>query len=422
MNLAVIFTTGHADTLGNACRLEMIAFLNRHFTTTVYTNVPEFLEKHLPDAEIRSIGNVLTITTPTGKNSAASNAFADNQGAGNPSAVNLSGRTISGSNSLFRQLTSFRKLAAIINRSAADALFMFHDTSAVALWMKKPVFQYVHQYGRRTRQNGSFLRRQLRNASALIRERWTLGGMARSKMNFVVSEPISDLLRNRGVGKLHTTPHALDLSKFREPLETALHSPLKSLKKQGFFVASYTGWMMESRGFHLMLEALRMAVQRDGKIVLALAGTDAVHAEKLRDFAEKHGLQEHIVDFGIVDSSLTPGILANSDLCLSYLDDLPAFHLSPPQKIIEYFASGKAVICNRIQTHNLVKNGYNGLVTEYDPGQLAESILTLKNDPDLLAELSANALKSASQFDAETLYGELVQIMKSAVTPREKTA
>ena len=68
-----------------------------------------------------------------------------------------------------------------------------------------------------------------------------------------------------------------------------------------------------------------------------------------------------------------------SDVCLSFLDDVPAHHLSPPQKILEYFAAGKPVICNKIRTHELLVNhGVNGFILEKNPKEMSEIILKLK--------------------------------------------
>ncbi len=385
-HLAVIFTTGHADTIGNACRLDMIRYLTGHFKITIYTNRKEFITKLFPETDVQSIDK--------GRSADKGYVF---------------------------QLASFRILARRINQSGADALFMFHDTSAVALWMHIPVFQYVHQYGQRSVQNGSSFRGQLRNATAFFKERRTFSGLARSSVNFSVSESIRELLNSRGIHNVHTIPHALELGKFEKPVETEFHEPLKSLRKRGFFIAAYTGWMMENRGFHLMLDALRMAVKKDDRVALVMAGADAHHSEQIQLFKDSHELHEHILDLGVVDSSLIPGILASSDVCLSFLDDVPAFHLSPPQKVIEYFAAGRPVICNYIQTHNaLVRDGYNGLIVDYDAERLSDAILKIKGSPHLQKEMSANAANTAEMFDANVQYGNMVQIMKSKLDGREK--
>ena len=118
-----------------------------------------------------------------------------------------------------------------------------------------------------------------------------------------------------------------------------------------------------------------------------------------------------------MDASLIPGILYYSDVCLSFLNaDVPAYRVSPPQKVAEYFAAGKPVICNKIAPHEwLVDHGVNGFVLDPDPLKIAEYILKLKNDKITYTKMSANAQETAKQHDIDKIYGKMIQKIKDAL-------
>jgi len=54
--LTILFTTSHADTLGNACRLEMVDYLTQHFVTTMLTNQPK---QYDIDKQVKRIVEIL---------------------------------------------------------------------------------------------------------------------------------------------------------------------------------------------------------------------------------------------------------------------------------------------------------------------------------------------------------------------------
>jgi glycosyltransferase involved in cell wall biosynthesis len=86
--------------------------------------------------------------------------------------------------------------------------------------------------------------------------------------------------------------------------------------------------------------------------------------------------------------------------------------MSPPQKVIEYMASGKPVIANKIQTHSmLITNEYDGFLTDYDPLMISDRILFLKANPDVHKLMSRNVLKTASKFDTSLVYKEMKEVM-----------
>ncbi|MCU0918036.1 MAG: glycosyltransferase, partial [Planctomycetes bacterium] len=178
----------------------------------------------------------------------------------------------------------------------------------------------------------------------------------------------------------------------------------------------------ENRGLHLMLESVRDAVRADPRIVLVVAGADERHNEVIRSYGDRYGIGPNLLTLGKVEHTCIPGILHCSDVCLSFLSDVPAHRLSPPQKVVEYFAAGKPVIANDIATHSLVRDGVNGYIVDEDPAHTAAVIKRLKDDRELLPRLSRNARETAEQFDLDRVYSDMVRRIDAAMTGQDAAA
>lgn len=382
--LDVIFTVSHANTLGNANRIEMVRFLQQHFKITFYSNQADFLRHLFPSTDIIP--------------------FLDHSNKKGPGPIN--------------ELRMWRDIATKVSSSSSEAVLMV-PASPASLWINKPVFQYIHQFGNRAVGNGTALKSVKSLVSSGVRGWFLKRGLAKSTLNFTVSRQIIDHIGGSQAEKYQHIPHAVDLEKFRRPQVTAVHKPLSEKRKHGYFLVVYAGWMAENRGFILMLETIRNIVSTDKEVALVLAGADEEYSEKIKRFSEKEGLQNHIIDLGMIGSQDIPGVLHHADVCLSLLDDVPAFHLSPPQKVIEYFAAGKPVVCNDITTHGqLVDNEKDGLITAYNVHSVSQAILRLKRNRKLLKTLSANAAQKASEFDLSTVYGGMLEQINHALHNR----
>lgn len=379
--LTIIFTTTHADTLGNACRLEMVDYIAKHFNTTILTNRKNFIENRFPKCKVVEYGIEKLKYLP----------FISN---------------------IFEWIIT----ANSVNKIESDLIFMFDDSSPVALFLNQPVIQYIHQYGERTERSKNSFKSYIIGIVSRFVKFFHINGLKKSKKVFVVSKPIIELLQLNGVSNLVLIPHANDLSKFNNPLITNFHNFLKSLKEDGFFIVTYTGWVTENRGYQLMMDSINELLKNDKKIVLVIAGADLEFCKRISEFQKNKNLGNNIINLGVIDVSLIPGILYYSDICLSFLDDVPAYRISPPQKIIEYFAAGKPVICNKIETHEwLVENGKTGYVLDKDSKQITEAILKLKNDKKLYQTMSENALVESKKYDINIIYGKMVDEMKKVI-------
>ena len=165
-----------------------------------------------------------------------------------------------------------------------------------------------------------------------------------------------------------------------------------------------------------MLESLYLSLLKDPKILFVIAGSDLQRTVEINNYFMERNLEENIICLGKIEYDFIPGVIALSDVCLSILEDNPVYQMSPPQKVIEYMASGKPVIANKIQTHTmLITNEYDGFLTENNPAVISERILFLKANPEIYKLMSKNVLKTASKFDTSQVYKEMEEVINQVL-------
>ena len=120
-------------------------------------------------------------------------------------------------------------------------------------------------------------------------------------------------------------------------------------------------------------------LRNDKNIHFYIVG-DGLLFEKYKKFKKKNNLH-NVFFLGRVDKKFIPSLLSNSDLnlLLGKKLDLNQFGLSP-NKLFDYFASGKPIISNRRTNYDLVTDNYAGItIDDEDPVALSEGIKTLFN-------------------------------------------
>jgi glycosyltransferase involved in cell wall biosynthesis len=312
-------------------------------------------------------------------------------------------------NTVFGALNYCRKIAKFLNSDRSDAVFTGHNSAPIALWLKKPCFQYVYQVQEMIgiEKKSGFGRINQTFMKFII-----LKGIRASKASFVVSAPIMEYLKSHKCKNLYLAPHCVAMKNFSAPVFSEIHNEIVRKKEQGYFVVCYTGWVSEVRGMYLMLESINISLKKDPGILFVIAGSDIEHTGIINNYFAERNYSENLICLGKIEYEFIAGVIALSDVCLSILQDYPAYQMSPPQKVIEYFASGKPVIANRIQTHTmLITDGYDGFLTEYDPTAISERILYLKANPEICEQMSVNAKKTASGSDTSEVYKEMKEVI-----------
>jgi len=377
--LTVFFTT-HADSVGNAYRINRLKALSRFFELTVITNQNDFLRGLLNTCNIVEIG-------------------LDYQGV--------------------LKIKDAFKLRVMIKENEFDLLYFFHNDSVIAYFSDKPLLCEIHQSHEiigvgDSKQKGirAFIRQKIFvfNAAVIIR------GIKKASFNFVVSERLKIFFVKRGVDKSRIAylPHGVDTESFnsREVVRPAFLSHIP----KDHFIMVYTGWVGENRGLGMMLDGLALIKEQTTNIHLVIVGCQNEYINTINQFSKDHNLVDNISVFGRLGYSEIPGIISIADVCLSFLEVNETYSMSPPQKIFEYFAMGKAVIGNKIPTHNdYITDGYNGkIINDLNPVEFANAIMNLIETGDYKT-LGNNALDYSKRYDMRNINKELISKIKELI-------
>lgn len=370
--LVAIFCTSHADSVGNSCRLQLLAELSKRFEVTILTNQVSYVKSLRIGHEVVQLPDY---QSPLMKLPVISKLYYS------------------------------RKLAGFLNNVCwGKKLFVFHDTSDYVLFLKKdiPVYTCVHQIHEFI---GLTQRKGLSALVTKLNGKLLMSGVKRSKVIFANFQTIADYLKKNGIRQeVIVTPHFIDRKCYvGDTPDSEISKFLKNEKSEGAFILTYTGWVSENRGLQLMLDVVTQLGTVDNKFKLVIVGCQEDYKKRIKSFAKENGVINNIIVYGRVNYDLMPAILKTSDICLSFLEINPVYSVSPPQKVVEYFAAGKPVIANHIVTHELlIKDGVNGYLLD-DANSIVKKVECIASNHILYEQLSKNALKESEKYDKEMI-------------------
>jgi len=163
---------------------------------------------------------------------------------------------------------------------------------------------------------------------------------------------------------------------------------------EGRLVAAFVGSEWQRKGLGAAIEALAKAPDWD--LVVAGAG-DRAHYQQL---ADSLGVGGAVHWLGVVRDVQTVYELADAFV-------LPSSYETFSLVTFEAAASGLAIIaCPVNGVRELIESGSNGFLIGADPGEIAERLCELADDPALRARLGQAARQSALQFSWERMISE----------------
>lgn len=124
---------------------------------------------------------------------------------------------------------------------------------------------------------------------------------------------------------------------------------------------------------------------------------DGYQAEKLKKIACNLNLNGNIIFTGAVPHNLIPQYIAAADICVACFEENEVTLCKSPLKIVEYLASGKAIVASNVgEVPNML--GQAGILTQPgDIASLAEGIIKLIEDDNLRNGLGKLARERAEK-------------------------
>ncbi|MHA1705202.1 MAG: glycosyltransferase family 4 protein [Promethearchaeota archaeon] len=201
-------------------------------------------------------------------------------------------------------------------------------------------------------------------------------------VNLIICQKMSAIRKLRAWGfpddKLSfVTEGCVDTKKFR---------PNEDKQKRDSSVVTFVGRLIPFKGPQLLLEAAPYILSKKPNTIIQFVGEGRLK-KHLMTKAISMDIKDHVYFLGFrtdVDE-----ILRNSDVFVS----LSPYENFTDFALLEAMATGVPVVATDVgETRTIIKSGKTGLLTKYDPKDLADKILKILND-----ELFANRLSRSER-------------------------
>jgi glycosyltransferase involved in cell wall biosynthesis len=144
---------------------------------------------------------------------------------------------------------------------------------------------------------------------------------------------------------------------------------------------------------------------------------DGKRREALEQLARERGTDNVVFSEPIPDKTSVARLAAASDACMTIYKDVPILYTCSPNKLFDTFAAGRPAIVNTPGwLQELVERNEAGVYARHgDPGALADQVLRLRDDPELVRRLGHNARRLAEEeFDREKLAARALSVLERA--------
>ncbi len=176
----------------------------------------------------------------------------------------------------------------------------------------------------------------------------------------------------------------------------------------GDLLISYFGFLNESKGGLVLVEALARLVERGIPARLVMMGgragasdpTNLAYGERVDALIERHGLAERIIWTGFVDDAqITAHFLASDVTALPYLDGVSLRRGT----LMAALAHGRAIVTTEPEVPEPELKGVVETIPAGDADALAAAIERVWRDDARRIELERAALEASAAFRWETI-------------------
>lgn len=202
-------------------------------------------------------------------------------------------------------------------------------------------------------------------------------------------------------------PNGVDLSAFRRSPSRDDRSPLRLL---------CVARLIERKGQHLLLEAVKRLADQGVEVSLDLIGTgDALN--QYRELAQHLGIASRVNFRGYIPREKIAGYYASADVFV-----LPSYNEGMSVATLEAMASGLALVVTRTGgTAELVVENVNGLTFNWgDIPALSGHLARLASDRDLVRRMGAASRLRAGMFSWESAAERYLKLFEGFV-PQQVT-
>lgn len=183
-----------------------------------------------------------------------------------------------------------------------------------------------------------------------------------------------------------------------------------NLNLKNKFIVLFVGRISPDKGIIYLLKALSLILEKEpsSNIVVVIGGAPGLEKDNLLNYIKENDLEKFAKFLGYIKDEEIRAIYNMADIfcapsvtftgeTTNYLkasNNLDLTVSTTPMTAVEAMACGKPIILTNVPgSKEVVEDNFNGLlIPEKDPQALAETILKIKNDPQLRSCLARGAL------------------------------
>ena len=229
----------------------------------------------------------------------------------------------------------------------------------------------------------------------------------------------ADYIREKGwdnvidLNKIYYINNGVDLIDFDSNVKTTQCDDPDLMDKTVTKVV-YTGSIRRVNDLKTIVDAAIIVKKRSEAEIKFLVFGDGDQLESLKEYVDDNGIT-NVTFKGRIDKKNIPGILAMADICLMHGDKTPLSRFGySPNKLFEYFASGKPILSTLVCNYDLIEKYCCGLVVEDQlPETIANAVLQMDSiQEDEYDSYCDNARRAASEYDFCVLTKRLTDILE----------
>ena len=236
----------------------------------------------------------------------------------------------------------------------------------------------------------------------------------KAAMVISVTDSFKRNLIDRGVDgeKIHVITNGVDLSRFQPMEKDAELSEQLGLANR--YVAGYVGTHGLAHALETIIEAGRLLQERGrgDEFRLILLGEGA-RKQALRQIAEDAGVS-NVLFLDSVPKAEVPRYWSVLDASIIHLKATPLFETVIPSKLFESMGMGLPVLHGvQGESAQIVRDTGAGIVFESENAEaLADTLIRLREDAKLQADLRACCLEGAQQYERNQLAGRMAALLQ----------
>ena len=215
-----------------------------------------------------------------------------------------------------------------------------------------------------------------------------------------------DRAKSFGANKVVYVPGiGVDTGKFsNESCDKASKRAELDVSEDDFILLS-VGELNTNKNHKVVIEALE-ELQKAGKInglKYLICGRGPLE-EQLRERIDAYGLSNHVQLLGYRSDVSQIYSIADLFVFMSFREGLPV-------ALMEAMACGLPVVCSNIRGNtDLIENGYDGVIVNNDPTEVAEAILKLMMDERIRNRLAREVQMFVKKFDKDVVQKQMKEL------------